>query len=379
MVRVFLLDDHELVRTGLRALIDGEDDMEVIGEAGTAEEGLAQIVALKPDVAILDVRLPDGNGIEVCREIQSNHPDTKCLILTSYSDDEAHFAAIMAGAAGYLLKEIGGRDLIGDVRRVSRGASLLDPRLSQELFDRLREDREGEARLAELTPQERKVLELIAKGRSNRQIADEIFLAEGTIKNYVSRLLSKLGMQRRTEAAVFATRLAERKQPSPEGSKSSQLGRWARCVPPSIGPIETRRMGHVVQFDPTAGERPFQASTLGVPIGKASRIVLDSHDRAQPEQRAIVIQLERQPVGDRVAGVGRAPVETAAALDQYFGQFDLRSSQFVGVDAVVKNGEEFAVHRHSTKRGPNGPHRLVPNSTRSRESAQRYVRGDPRR
>jgi DNA-binding NarL/FixJ family response regulator len=221
MVRIFLLDDHELVRTGLRALVDGEDDMEVVGEAGTAEEGLAQVGALRPDVAILDVRLPDGNGIEVCREIQSNYPGTKCLILTSYSDDEAHFAAIMAGAAGYLLKEIGGRDLIGDVRRVSRGESLLDPRLSQELFDRLREDREGEARLAELTPQERKVLELIAKGRSNRQIADEIFLAEGTIKNYVSRLLSKLGMQRRTEAAVFATRLAERKQPSPEGSKPS--------------------------------------------------------------------------------------------------------------------------------------------------------------
>jgi two-component system, NarL family, response regulator DevR len=216
-IRVFLLDDHELVRTGLQTLLEGEDDMDVVGQAGTAEAGLAEITELQPDVAILDVRLPDGNGIEVCREIQSRFPDIQCLILTSYPDEEAHFAAIMAGAAGYILKEIGGRDLVGDIRQVSEGASLLDPVLTQELFDKLRKEKETESRMANLTPQERKVLELIAQGRSNRQIAQETFLAEGTIKNYVSRLLSKLGMQRRTEAAVYAAVLAERQTANPKG------------------------------------------------------------------------------------------------------------------------------------------------------------------
>jgi two-component system, NarL family, response regulator DevR len=216
-IRVFLLDDHELVRTGLRTLLDSEEDMEVVGEAATVEEGLSGIDALLPDVAILDVRLPDGNGIEVCREIRSLHPEIGCLMLTSYSDDEAQFAAIMAGAAGYVLKEIGGRDLVGDIRRVSEGESLLNPAITQELFSRLRREKEQASRMSELTPQERKVLELIAQGKSNRQIAEEIFLAEGTIKNYVSRLLSKLGMQRRTEAAVYATRLAERNQTPSDG------------------------------------------------------------------------------------------------------------------------------------------------------------------
>ena len=193
-IRVFVLDDHELVRTGLRTLLEAEDDLEVVGEAGTAADGLRLIRQLEPDVAVLDVRLPDGSGIEVCREIQSEMPGVHCLMLTSYSDDDALFSSIMAGASGYVLKEIGGGDLLGDIRRVSRGMSLLDP---------------------VLTPQERRVLELIAQGQSNRQIAEHLFLAEATVKNYVSSLLSKLGMRRRTEAAVYAAVLAERKSGVP--------------------------------------------------------------------------------------------------------------------------------------------------------------------
>ena len=214
-IRVFLLDDHELVRTGLRTLLNGESDMEVIGEAGTAEQGLRLIRELEPDVAILDVRLPDGNGIEVCREIQSTSPSIRCLMLTSYSDDDALFSSIMAGASGYVLKEVGSGDLLGDIRRVSQGMSLLDPALTHELMDRLRKDQEAESRLTVLTPQERRVLELIALGQSNRQIAEQLFLAEATVKNYVSSLLSKLGMRRRTEAAVYAAVLAERKAGGP--------------------------------------------------------------------------------------------------------------------------------------------------------------------
>ena len=214
-IRVFVLDDHELVRTGLRTLIETEDDLEVVGEAGTAAEGLRLIRQIQPDVAVLDVRLPDGSGIEVCREVQSELPGVHCLMLTSYSDDDALFSSIMAGASGYVLKEIGGGDLLGDIRRVSRGMSLLDPVLTQELWDRLRKDQEAESRLTVLTPQERRVLELIAQGQSNRQIAEALFLAEATVKNYVSSLLSKLGMGRRTEAAVYAAVLAERKSGSP--------------------------------------------------------------------------------------------------------------------------------------------------------------------
>jgi DNA-binding NarL/FixJ family response regulator len=214
-IRIFVLDDHELVRTGLQTLLECEDDMDVVGQAATAQQGLEQIAALTPDVAILDVRLPDGSGIEVCREIRSAHPSVACLMLTSYADDEALFSAIMAGAAGYVLKEIGGSDLIGDIRRVSQGASLIDANLSKDIFDRLRKSQKTEARLSSLSPQERKVLDLIAQGRSNRQIAEEIFLAEKTVKNYVSSLLSKLGMQRRTEAGVYAAILAERKLSNP--------------------------------------------------------------------------------------------------------------------------------------------------------------------
>jgi DNA-binding NarL/FixJ family response regulator len=219
-IRVFVLDDHELVRTGLRTLLEAEGDLTVVGEAGTAAAGLTMIGELMPDVAILDVRLPDGSGIEVCREIQSGAPSVRCLMLTSYSDDDALFSSIMAGASGYVLKEIGSGDLLGDIRKVSQGMSLLDPALTQELFDRLRKDQEAESRLTVLTPQERKVLELIAQGQSNRQIAEKLFLAEATVKNYVSSLLSKLGMRRRTEAAVYAAVLAERKGVNPKPGDS---------------------------------------------------------------------------------------------------------------------------------------------------------------
>ncbi len=212
-IRVFLLDDHELVRTGLRALFETEEDMEVVGEAGTAAEALARVPAVRPDVAILDVRLPDGSGVEVCRELRTSMPGTACLMLTSYSDDEALFTAIMAGAAGYVLKEVGNSDLVDDVRQVSTGRSLLDPALVERVLDRMRQGSEEDARLAALTPQERRILDLIVQGKTNRQIADELYLAEKTVKNYVSNLLSKLGMQRRTEAAVYAARQAERRSP----------------------------------------------------------------------------------------------------------------------------------------------------------------------
>ena len=210
-VRVFLLDDHELVRRGIRELLWAHEDMTVVGEASTAEEALARIPTSHPDVAVLDVRLPDGDGIEVCREIRSRHPEISCLILTSYSDDEALFSAIMAGAAGYVLKQIRGVELVDAIRRVGAGGSLLDPAVTERVMERLRAEPAEDEGLAELTGQERRILELIAEGYTNRQIADTIFLAEKTVKNYVSSLLSKLGMERRSEAAAYAARLDERR------------------------------------------------------------------------------------------------------------------------------------------------------------------------
>lgn len=207
-VTVFIVDDHEVVRAGLRMLLEESEDIKVVGEAGSATEALACIPSQKPEVAILDVRLPDGNGIEVCREIRSSLPDTACLMLTSYADDEALFASVMAGASGYVLKQIRGTDLTADIRRVSRGESLLDDRLIQQVLERIRAAEVDP--LAALTNQERRILELIAEGKTNRQIGEEMYLAEKTIKNYVSNLLSKLGMESRTEAAVYATRLAGR-------------------------------------------------------------------------------------------------------------------------------------------------------------------------
>jgi len=211
-LRVFLLDDHEVVRAGLRALLESTDDIVVVGEAGTIAEALARIPSTRPEVAILDVRLPDGSGVEVCREIRSRSPEIACVMLTSYADDEALFAAIMAGASGYVLKQVEGTDLVQDVRRVAAGQSLLDPVLTERVLARLREGPKEDKRLASLTPQERRILDLVADGQTNRQIAGEMYLAEKTVKNYVSNVLAKLGMERRTQAATFAARLDERTQ-----------------------------------------------------------------------------------------------------------------------------------------------------------------------
>lgn len=205
-ITVFLMDDHEVVRQGVRALLESSGQIEVVGEASTAAEALARIPAVRPDVAVLDVRVPDGNGIEVCREIRSQ-VGTACLMLTSYSDDEALFEAIMAGAAGYVLKQIRGSELVSAVTRVGAGESLLDPAITHKVLERLRTPSETDERLARLSDQERRILALIAEGLTNRQIAAQMHLAEKTVKNYVSNLLSKLGMERRTEAAVFATKL----------------------------------------------------------------------------------------------------------------------------------------------------------------------------
>ena len=205
-IRVFLLDDHEVVRRGLKDLLEADGDIVIVGESGLAQEAARRIPALRPDVAVLDGRLPDGSGIDVCREVRSAHPEIAALILTSYDDDEALFSAIMAGAAGYVLKQIRGNDLVDAVRRVAAGQSLLDPAVTARVLDRLRAGPEEDKALAPLTDQERRILELIGEGLTNRQIAERMFLAEKTVKNYVSSLLGKLGMERRTQAAVFAVK-----------------------------------------------------------------------------------------------------------------------------------------------------------------------------
>ncbi|MFI7280979.1 response regulator [Micromonospora chersina] len=207
MIRVFLLDDHEVVRRGLADLLQSSGDIEVVGESGSAQEAARRIPALRPDVAILDARLPDGNGIDVCRDIRAVDSSIKGLILTSYEDDEALFAAIMAGAAGYVLKQIRGTDLVDAVRRVAAGQSLLDPAITTRVLERIRSGVEQPRELKSLTEQERRILEYVAEGLTNREIAGKMFLAEKTVKNYVSSVLAKLGLERRTQAAVLATRL----------------------------------------------------------------------------------------------------------------------------------------------------------------------------
>lgn len=205
-IRVFLLDDHEVVRRGIKDLLESEGDIVVIGESGLAEEAARRIPALRPDVAILDGRLPDGSGIDVCREIRSRDPQIAALILTSFDDDEALFSAIMAGAAGYVLKQVRGNDLIETVRRVAAGQSMLDPSVTAQVLDRLRNGPQVDEDLQRLTAQEQKILELIGEGMTNRQIAGEMYLAEKTVKNYVSSLLAKLGLSSRTQAAIYATK-----------------------------------------------------------------------------------------------------------------------------------------------------------------------------
>jgi DNA-binding NarL/FixJ family response regulator len=204
MIRVFLLDDHEVVRRGVMQLLDAENDIEVVGEASTAAQGLARIPAVRPDVAILDVRLPDGDGVSVCRDLRSAmNPPPAVLMFTSYSDDEALFEAIMAGASGYLLKRVMGTDLIGAVRRVAAGESLLDPGLVGSVLERLRRGPEEDPRYAALGDQERRILDLIGEGLTNKQIAERVFLAEKTVKNYISGMLRKLGVSSRTGAAMY--------------------------------------------------------------------------------------------------------------------------------------------------------------------------------
>jgi DNA-binding NarL/FixJ family response regulator len=208
VVRVFILDDHEVVRRGLRDLFESDENFEVVGESGSAKDAEARIPALHPDVAVLDGRLPDGSGVDVCRAVRSVDPRIRAIILTSYDDDEALFAAIMAGAAGYVLKQIIGTDLLDVVRKVADGQSLLDPAVTQRVLDRLRDGGGSEpAELRSLTPQERRILELIAEGMTNRQIGESLFLAEKTVKNYVTSILNKLGLERRTQAAVLASKL----------------------------------------------------------------------------------------------------------------------------------------------------------------------------
>jgi DNA-binding NarL/FixJ family response regulator len=207
VIRVFLLDDHEVVRRGIADLLTQDGDIEIVGESGSAVEAAHRIPALRPDVAILDGRLPDGSGIDVCREVRSVDPTIKGLILTSYEDDEALFAAIMAGAAGYVLKQVRGSDLLDGVRRVAAGQSLLDPAITARVLERIRTGVEQPDELKVLTEQERRILEYVAQGLTNHQIAEQMFLADKTVKNYVSSMLAKLGLERRTQAAVLATKL----------------------------------------------------------------------------------------------------------------------------------------------------------------------------
>ena len=207
-IRVFLLDDHEIVRRGLRTLLESEDDIEVIGEAGLVADAIPAILRLRPDVAILDGRLPDGSGIEVCREVRAVDASIKGLILTSYDDDEAMFTAILAGAAGYVLKQIDGTSLLSGIRAVDQGHSLIDPSVAVRVIDRMRNGQSaGPAEFASLTPQEKKILSLIAEGLTNRQIGERMFLAEKTVKNHVTSVLAKLGVERRTQAAILASKL----------------------------------------------------------------------------------------------------------------------------------------------------------------------------
>lgn len=210
VLTVFLVDDHEVVRRGVAELLNEEEDMSVVGQASSVSEALARIPASRPDVAVLDIRLPDGNGVELCRELRSMLPDLKCLMLTSFTDEQAMVDAIMAGAGGYVIKDIRGMDLVAAVRTVGAGRSLLDNRAAAALMSRLRARLDEPGPLAALTDQERAVLDLIGEGLTNRQIAERMFLSEKTIKNYVSRLLGKLGMEHRTQAAVLVTEIRDR-------------------------------------------------------------------------------------------------------------------------------------------------------------------------
>jgi DNA-binding NarL/FixJ family response regulator len=209
VISVFLLDDHEVVRRGVKDLLESEPDIRVVGEASTGAEAIARVPAAQPDVAVLDVRLPDGDGVSVCRELRSLMPQLSCLMLTSFADDEALYDAVLAGASGYVLKQIRGSDLINAVRTVAAGGSLIDPEMTAQVMQRMRNQVAKKDPLAGLTEQEKRILELIGEGLTNRQIGERMFLAEKTVKNYVSALFAKLGMERRTQAAVFSTKVQQ--------------------------------------------------------------------------------------------------------------------------------------------------------------------------
>ncbi|RSM57212.1 DNA-binding response regulator [Amycolatopsis sp. WAC 01376] len=220
--KVFLVDDHEIVRRGLADLLGNEADIEIAGEAASVSEALARIPQSAPDIAVLDVRLPDGTGIELCRELLSTQTDLRCLMLTSYADDEALFTAIMAGASGFVLKQVLGNDLVSAIRTIAGGGSLLDSRTTAALMNRIRRERNQNDPTAGLSEQERTVFELIGEGLTNREIGERMFLAEKTVKNYVSRILAKLGIQRRTQAAVMATELKRDAVPPMFGDKDAE-------------------------------------------------------------------------------------------------------------------------------------------------------------
>ncbi|HEY5640525.1 MAG TPA: response regulator transcription factor [Dehalococcoidia bacterium] len=208
-IKILLVDDHEVVRMGLRTLLERRDNIVVVGEAGTVEEAIAAAERTEPDVIVMDIRLPDGSGVDACREIRGHRPETKVIMLTSYADDEAIYGSIMAGASGYLLKQTRGPDLAQAIGRVTAGESLLDPGITEKVLRRMRDLAEGESdELAALTPQERKIIGLIAEGKTNKEIAEDVFLSDKTVKNYVSSILSKLNLRRRSEAAAF---IAERR------------------------------------------------------------------------------------------------------------------------------------------------------------------------
>ena len=222
MIRVYLLDDHELVRRGTRELLESQGDIVVVGESGLAQEAARRIPALRPDVAVLDQRLPDGSGVEVCRQVRSVDPAIAAVILTSYDEDEALFSAIMAGAAGYVLKQVKGNDFVETVRRVAAGQSMLDPAVTAQVLARLRDGPPEDSVTKHLTPKEHQVLDLVGEGLTNRQIAERLELAEKTVKNYVSTVLGKLGVESRTQAAIIATRQHETERRRPGGSSAGR-------------------------------------------------------------------------------------------------------------------------------------------------------------
>ena len=313
-IRVFVLDDHELVRTGLHTLLEAEDDMQVVGEAGTAEQGLKLIRDLEPDVAILDVRLPDGNGIEVCREIQSTSPQVRCLMLTSYSDDDALFSSIMAGASGYVLKEVGSGDLLGDIRRVSQGMSLLDPLLTQELFDRLRKDQEAESRLTVADapgtqgpgahrpgPVEPPDRGAALPGRGN---GEELRLEPAVQARHAPADRSR-GVRRRPGRAQGYQPPQRLTTSAPDRSASGHLHPAMVVQRPEV--------------DTRATQEVLQALTLGERAGEPGRVALDAERRAQPQEHAVVIELERQILRHDVAPVVTA-VQPAPALQEHHDQ-----------------------------------------------------------